>query len=67
MKRVIQHHHISYDPEIVVPIYKGEHWVITQLQRRKYISKGFIKTLKHFIAINEDQAQDLSIESGAQA
>jgi len=30
-KQVIQNHHISYDPEITVKIYKGEHWAITIL------------------------------------
>tara|TARA_Y100000310_G_C20491404_1_gene719405 strand:- start:576 stop:797 length:222 start_codon:yes stop_codon:yes gene_type:complete len=45
-KRVIQRHHICYDPEIVVPIYKGEHFILTQMQRRKYFSKGFVRSIR---------------------
>lgn len=65
MKIVIQNHHLVYENEkhrqreVVVKIYKGEHWAITQLQRRKKISKGFIKALKLWILLNEDKAEDL--------
>ena len=65
-KLIIQRHHIQYaneehhQPEIVVPILKGEHWILTNLQRRKNISKGFIKSLKIWIAVNEDFANELS-------
>jgi len=55
---VIQNHHISYKPEVVVPLYKGEHWIITQMQRRKNISKGFITALKVYIALNEHKAKE---------
>ena len=59
-KQVIQNHHISYNPEIVVKIYKGEHWAITQLNRRtRNISKGFIECLKAWIAEYEEGAVDL--------
>ena len=58
-KTIIQEHHISYDPEIVVRLYKGEHWILTQLQRRKKISRGFIKALKVFIALHENDAVTL--------
>ena len=58
-KRVIQKHHISYDPEITVRIFKGEHWCITNLHRRKWISKGFIKSLLTWIVLNQDKAIDL--------
>jgi len=47
-KPVIQEHHISYEPEKTVLIYKGEHYILTQLQWRKYISKGLIASLKQF-------------------
>ena len=59
-KSIIQHHHLSYNPEIIVPIFKGEHYLITLLNRHKKISLGFIKSLKVFIALNENQAEDLS-------
>lgn len=65
MKSVIQKHHLIYpseehkQAEETVKLYKGEHWVITQLQRRKNISKGFIKSLKFWILLNEDKAKEL--------
>jgi len=58
--KVMQKHHICYNPEITVIIYKGEHWAITQLQRRKYISKGFISAIKYWIRQNECNAIDLT-------
>lgn len=59
-KQVTQKHHISYDPEIVVTLYQGEHWTITVLNRRKKnMSKGFLRCLKEYIAQHEDQAVDL--------
>ena len=48
-KPIIQEHHISYEPEKTVLIYKGEHYILTLLQWRKYISKGLIKSLEQFI------------------
>ena len=59
-KQVIQKHHISYNPEIVVKIYKGEHWAITILNRRKKnMSKGFLRCLQEYINIHKDEAEDL--------
>ena len=65
-KRIIQRHHIQYaHPErksmrdIVVPIFKGEHKILTLMQWAKTYSKGFIKSLKVFIAQHEDEAVDL--------
>lgn len=48
-KPVIQEHHISYEPERTVLIYKGEHYILTLLQWRRYISKGLIESLKQFV------------------
>lgn len=60
-KQFIQKHHISYDPEITVNIYKGEHWIITMLDRRtKNMSQGLIRCLKEYIAKHEAQAVDLN-------
>ena len=58
-KRVIQWHHISYDPEWKVPMYQGEHYEITRLNRYKNISVGLLTTLKVFIAQHEHDAHDL--------
>lgn len=59
--RVIQRHHLSYDPEIIVRIYKGEHEILSKLNlyTRKSLSKGLIKALKHWIALNEDRAKEI--------
>ena len=67
MAKIIQLHHIQYEhPErksmqdVVVPVYKGEHLVLTKIQWfcKNGCSKGFIKALKVFIAMNEDEAVD---------
>ena len=64
-KLIIQKHHLIYpsdkhkQEEVVEKIYKGEHWILTQLNRRKNISKGLIKSLKLWILLNEDKAEDL--------
>jgi len=60
-KPFIQGHHISYDPEIVVKVWVGEHWILTQLGRRtKRVSIGFIVSLKIWLRDNEKRAIDYS-------
>ena len=66
-KQVIQKHHISYagEPrgEITVKIYKGEHWAITILNRRKKnMSVGFLRCLQEYIDSHKDYAVDLDNE-----
>ena len=67
-KPVIQEHHIVYEdeekgiPEQTVLIYKGEHWILTQMQRRKKISQGFIIALQTYINDNQVNATDLRKE-----
>lgn len=62
---VVQPHHVQYasldgkTPEIVVRVWKGEHWLLTWMNRRKRISKGFIFSLKFFIEKNEKYAEEL--------
>lgn len=56
---VVQTHHISYDPEVEVRLFKGEHYIVTLLQRRKNISKGFIEVLKGWISEHEAEAKSL--------
>ena len=66
-KRIINKHHIIYpssdhpEQELVVPVFAGEHEIISKLSwyTRKSVSKGLIKHLKFFILLNEDRAQDL--------
>ena len=48
-KPVIQEHHISYEPEKTVLIYKGEHYILTLLQWRRYMSKGMMQALTQFV------------------
>lgn len=46
----IQKHHISYEPEIVVKIFQGEHLIITELNRHtKNISNNFLNLLQKWI------------------
>lgn len=61
-------HHIMYDysgcshtqKQVTVFVYPIEHHLCTQLQRRgKYVSKGFIKHLEHFVWKHKDTAVDL--------
>ena len=60
-QQVIQNHHISYNPEITVKIYKGEHWAITILNRRsKNMSKGFLRCLQKYIDEHKEDAIDLN-------
>jgi len=64
-KKVIQSHHIIYrndehkQKDVTANIYKGEHWLLCQLHRRSNISRGFIKDVKVWLALNEDRAIDL--------
>jgi len=59
--RVIQKHHISYEPEVTVKIFKGEHRCITLMERysKRTVSKGFIECLEHFIDTHMDEVVDL--------
>lgn len=57
---VVQVHHISYIPEVTVRIWKGEHFIIHMLLRRKRISKGFIEALRKWLAEHESQAVELN-------
>jgi hypothetical protein len=58
---VIQEHHISYDPEVVVKLRKCEHLVLTRMQWycKKQVSRGFITALRVFVALNEDRAEEV--------
>lgn len=58
-KTVIQNHHIARVPEIIVRIFKGEHWILSQIERRKNFSKGFMTALKVIIALEENNAKEL--------
>ena len=57
---VIQNHHISYNPEVKVQVFKGEHQILTLIQRRKRFSKGFLLALTSEMKRIETSAVDLS-------
>ena len=62
-KTVIQHHHISYsNPEWIVPLFKGEHFILGQMNWRKKTSQGFIIALKEYIRIKEKSTINLGAE-----
>ena len=60
-------HHIIYpstehpEQEVVVRVRKCEHLVLTRIQwyTKKTVSKGFIKALRIFVALNEDRAKEV--------
>jgi hypothetical protein len=57
----VQTHHISYSPEIMVKVFRGEHGILSRMQWycRKKVSKGFIEALKRFIKERESEAVEL--------
>ena len=65
-KLITQKHHLIYknekhkQEEVVGKIYKGEHWILTQLQRRRNISKDFLKSFHLWELLNGERAVDLS-------
>jgi len=60
-KVVIQTHHVFYEPEIVTRIFKGDHWIITNLNRKtKNISEGLVHCLLYWIEQNINKAVDLN-------
>jgi len=63
MGRAVQTHHVSYDPEVTVRLYKGEHEIMTKLNwyERKTVSAGFVRALKAWIALNEHRAEELEV------
>ena len=59
--RVIHNHHISYQPEVIVKCFAGEHRVISlmQIYGKKTVSKGFLRCLRRFIKEHKDKAVKL--------
>jgi len=55
-KKTVQKHHLEYNPEKTVKIFRKEHWVFTQLDRFNPISEGLIKGLRYWIKKNKDKA-----------
>lgn len=59
--RQTQVHHICYNPEITVTIFKGEHEVLTKLNRmsKNPPSKGFVDQLALWFLTNNNRCIDL--------
>ena len=66
-KRVIQKHHLIYpskehpEQEVMVSITKGEHNIMSKINwyTKSFVSRGFIKALKHWIVLNEDRSEEI--------
>lgn len=59
-KTVIQNHHIIYFPiEWKVPVYKGEHQLLTYMNWRKRTSIGFLIALQDYINMQKTNAVNL--------
>jgi hypothetical protein len=66
-QRVNQGHHLIYpskehpEQEVIVKITKGEHAIMSRISwyTKSFVSKGFIKALKHWIVLNQDRAQEI--------
>ncbi len=68
---IVQKHHIVYaskdhpsQEEVTVYLTKGEHGILTRLSWwcKKTVSKGFIRALKIWIAMREDEAITITEE-----
>lgn len=46
-RQIYQKHHITYDPERMVWITKGEHSIVSRLQWLKSISQGAIEAIEY--------------------
>ena len=57
----MQPHHITYEPEWVVAVFKGEHFSITKMLRRKRVSQGFLIALTDFIEEHKEKAEVLEL------
>jgi hypothetical protein len=57
---VVQEHHITYTPEWTVKLYQGEHWVVTQMQRRRHWSRGAITAMRYIL----EQADKVAVDLG---
>jgi len=62
--RSIQRHHVRYEPEWTVAIYKGEHECLTKLHlySKKSLSQGLITALLQFVQDNYQRATELGEE-----
>ena len=58
----VSRHHITYTPEWIVPIFRGEHFAISMIQRITHVSRGFILSLEHELKrLKEGNVYDLDM------
>ena len=57
---VINRHHLCYDPEIIVKLFRKEHWAMTFLGRLNPISRGLIRALRYYIKENKNRAININ-------
>ncbi len=50
-KQVYQTHHITYEPEVTVRVTRGEHYVISQLQRFKALTRGAKRAIRYILKV----------------
>jgi hypothetical protein len=64
--RQVQSHHLSYEPEVTILIFKGEHFILTLLNRmKKYPSEAFLRQLdkwtwKHLMNSHHIQHEEMA-------
>lgn len=58
-QQVWQRHHITYEPDLIVKVTRGEHFLITQLQRFKSLSQGARQALLYEISQKPDRITTL--------
>lgn len=64
----VQFHHPMYKerPDYTIPLYKGEHWIVTRLDRKfrlskhKPFSKGFLEALACLKPLYWDKGVDIN-------
>lgn len=50
-----QFHHITYEPERIVPVFRGEHYILSLMQRLTFNSSGFLEGMQFEIARIKDR------------
>lgn len=68
--RNVQNHHIQYGnkehklPDLVLPVYQGEHWILSQIQRLKpsNCSIQFVRAARLLFDVIEPFAEPIKLE-----
>ena len=49
-KKIIQKHHMSYDPPVTTTLTKGEHYIVSRMSWMKDPGPGFLACLMQYLA-----------------